>query len=89
MNNKYRIGDFEKMYETLEARNSNLDSNKLPEQKEKPLPHSEEYWEGFDRACEILDENYAKSHPHKYNIADCVRAKVNRLPKNKIRKNKI
>jgi len=48
---------------------------------------SDEYWKGFDYACELLDETYAKTHPHEFNIADCLKAKVNRLSKKKIRKN--
>lgn len=44
-------------------------------------------WMGFDLALLFLDNMYASSHPHKYNIADCIKAKVNRLPKSKIRKN--
>lgn len=51
------------------------------------VPRSAEYWKGFDYACDILDDSYVKSHPHKYNIADCLKAKVNRMPKNKIRTN--
>lgn len=51
------------------------------------MPRSTEYWNGFDYACNWVDELFAKSHPHKYNIADCIKAKVNRLPKNKIRVN--
>lgn len=44
-------------------------------------------WMGFDFALLMLDDMFAKSHPHKYNIADCIKGKVNRLPKSKIRKN--
>jgi hypothetical protein len=51
------------------------------------MPRSSEYWKGFDYACSWLDELFAKSHPHKFNIADCLKAKVNRLPKSKIRPN--
>lgn len=51
------------------------------------MPRSSEYWSGFDYACTWLDELFSKSHPHKYNIADCLKAKVNRLPKSKIRPN--
>jgi len=47
--------------------------------------HSEDYWNGFDFACDLLDEMYANSHPHKYNIADCLKSKVNRLDNSKIR----
>ena len=50
--------------------------------------HSEEYWNGFDFACDILEDSYALNHPHKYNIADCLKLKVNRLPKEKVRENK-
>lgn len=52
------------------------------------VPRSAEYWSGFDYACSWLDDLYANTHPHKYNIADCLKAKVNRLPKNKIRLNR-
>jgi hypothetical protein len=51
------------------------------------LPRSAEFWSGFDYACSWLDELFAKSHPHTHNIADCLKAKVNRLPKSKIRPN--
>ena len=51
------------------------------------MPRSAEYWKGFDYACDWLDELFAKSHPHKYNIADCLKAKVNRMPKSNIRLN--
>lgn len=51
------------------------------------MPRSSEYWNGFDYACSLLDELFAKSHPHKYNIGDCLKAKVNRLHKSKIRPN--
>lgn len=53
----------------------------------KTSTHHTEFWKGFDYACSMLDEMYAKSHPHKFNIADCLKAKVNRLDKNKLRKN--
>lgn len=43
------------------------------------------YWKGFDYALDLLDEMYAKQHPHPYNIADCIKAKVNRLSKSDIR----
>lgn len=46
----------------------------------------EKYWEGFEFALNLLDDMYAKTHPHPFNIADCIRAKANRLPKSKIRK---
>lgn len=48
----------------------------------------ESYWEGFDFALKLLDEMYTSTHPHPYNIADCIKSKVNRLPNNKIRKTK-
>lgn len=50
-------------------------------------PRSAEFWDGFDYACDLLDETFAKSHPHKYNIADCLKAKVNRLPNKEVRFN--
>lgn len=46
-----------------------------------------EYWKGFDYALELLDSMYASTHPHPYNISDCIKAKVNRMPKSKIREN--
>lgn len=47
---------------------------------------SNEFWEGFDYALNLLEEMYGKyNFRHGYNISDCVKAKVNRLPKNKIR----
>jgi hypothetical protein len=39
----------------------------------------EEYWSGFDYALDLLDSMYASTHPHPLNIADCIKAKVNRL----------
>ena len=48
---------------------------------------SEEYWKGFDDALALLEDlGYCSSSLHEYNIADCVKAKVNRLPSKKIRK---
>lgn len=49
---------------------------------------SEDFWKGFDMACDMLDDlGYSKTSNHEYNIADCLKAKVNRLPKDKVRKN--
>ena len=48
---------------------------------------SAEFWDGFNFACDLLEDlGYAKSSSHPYNIADCLKAKMNRLPKSKIRK---
>lgn len=58
--------------------------NDIPRDEVRP----KDFWEGFDYACALLDEMYALTHPHKFNIADCIKAKVNRLAKSKIRKNK-
>jgi predicted nucleic acid-binding Zn-ribbon protein len=54
-----------------------------------PTPPQEQndYWKGFDYALALLDEMYAKEHPHPHNIADCIKAKVNRLDNDKIRSN--
>ena len=46
----------------------------------------EEYWKGFEFACALLDETYVHTSSHPNNIADCLRAKVNRLPTAKVRK---
>src|SRR5690606_13990389 len=35
--------------------------------------------------CDLLDEMYASSHPHKYNIADCIRAKFGQIKKEDVR----
>jgi hypothetical protein len=49
---------------------------------------SYEFWDGFNFACDLLEDlGYAKSSTHPYNIADCLKAKMNRLSKNKVRKN--
>lgn len=48
---------------------------------------NKDYRKGFDDALALIDEMFGNSHPHKYNISDCVKAKVNRLKKKKIRKN--
>lgn len=55
--------------------------------KNKNFGKSEDYWEGFDTALELIDDMYASTHPHPLNIADCVKFKMNRIPKSKIRKN--
>jgi len=54
-----------------------------------PLPkRNADYWRGFDFACDLLEDmGYTKSSSHPYNIADCLKGKMNRLPKSKIRKN--
>ena len=47
-----------------------------------------DFWEGFNFACDLLEDlGYTKLSTHHYNIADCLKAKMNRLPKSKIRKN--
>jgi hypothetical protein len=52
------------------------------------MGHNKDFWEGFDFACAMLDElGYTKMSTHNYNIADCLKAKFNRLPKKKVRKN--
>ena len=49
---------------------------------------SSEFWDGFNFACDLLESlGFAKSSNHPYNISDCLKAKMNKLPKNKIRKN--
>jgi hypothetical protein len=49
---------------------------------------SSDFWEGFNFACDLLEDlGYVKSSTHPYNIADCLKAKMNRLPKSKVRKN--
>ena len=49
---------------------------------------SSEFWDGFNLACDLLEDlGYTKLSTHPYNIADCLKAKMNRLPKSKIRKN--
>lgn len=49
---------------------------------------SSDFWDGFNFACDLLEDlGYAKSSTHPYNIADCLKAKMNRLPKNKVRNN--
>lgn len=52
----------------------------------KTFGRPEGYWEGFEFALLLLEDMFASTHPHPKNIADCIRAKANRLPKNKIRK---
>jgi len=49
---------------------------------------SKDFEDGFEMACQMLDDlGYTKTSTHPYNIADCIRAKINKIPKNKIRKN--
>lgn len=44
------------------------------------------YWRGFAFALNLLEQMYGKNnYQHEHNIVDCVRAKANRLDKNKIR----
>lgn len=48
---------------------------------------SAEFWNGFNLACDLLEDlGYTKTSSHPYNIADCLKAKMNKLPKSKIRK---
>ena len=48
-----------------------------------------QFWEGFDFACALLEDmGYTRTSSHPFNIADCLKSKVNRLLKNKIRKTK-
>lgn len=50
------------------------------------MSEDKKYWEGFDYAISLLEEMYGKSNfQHPYNIVDCVKAKVNRLPQEQIR----
>lgn len=55
-----------------------------------PLPQKNaDFWRGFDFACLLLEDlGYTRSSSHPYNIADCLKGKMNRLPKSKLRKNK-
>lgn len=54
------------------------------------MPRSAEYWKGFDYACDLLDGmGFASSPSNKHNLADVLKAKVNRLSKHKIRKNNV
>ena len=49
---------------------------------------SSDFWDGFNFACALLEDlGYTKASTHPYNIADCLKAKMNKLPKSKIRKN--
>ena len=45
------------------------------------------YEDGIRFACAMVDEMYAKSNTHDLMQGDCVLAKLNMLPKSKIRKN--
>lgn len=49
----------------------------------------EQFWKGFEFACRLIEDmGYDKTSTHPYNIADCLRGKMGRLSKKKIRKNK-
>ena len=54
--------------------------------KAKTFGRTVEYWQGFEFALLLLEDMFVSTHPHPNNIADCIRVKANRLPKNKIRK---
>jgi hypothetical protein len=44
------------------------------------LVRSGQYWEGFDFCCELIESlGYTKLSTHPFNIADCLKKKVNRL----------
>lgn len=59
----------------------------IESQKSLAIP-KEEYWKGFDNACDLLEGmGYTNMSTHEYNIADCLKAKVNRLKKEEVRKN--
>lgn len=59
----------------------------IESQKSLVIP-KEEYWKGFDHACDLLEGmGYTKMSTHEYNIADCLKAKVNRLKKSEVRTN--
>ena len=52
------------------------------------IDKNESFWVGFDFACQLLEDmGYCKTSTHPYNIADCLKGKMGRIPKNKIRKN--
>jgi len=72
-----------------EAQKKTLKSiNKRKALRQIRLLSSRSFWQGFDFACQLLEDlGYTKTSTHPYNIADCLKVKMNRLPKNKIRKN--
>lgn len=52
------------------------------------MEKNKDFWNGFNFACQMLEDmGYCKSSTHPYNIADCLKGKMNRLPKSKLRKN--
>jgi hypothetical protein len=52
-----------------------------------PYKEEDRFEEGFELACQMLDDlGYTKTSSHEYNIADCLRAKRNKMPTNKMRK---
>ena len=48
-----------------------------------------EFKRGIEFACQLIEDlGYDKSSRHPYRISDCIRGKMNMLPKKKVRKNK-
>lgn len=65
-------------------------SNRLPNNSapKKIIGRPPQFWDGFNFACQLLEDlGYTKLSTHDYNIADCLKSKMNRLPKSKIRRN--
>ena len=59
----------------------------MKDNTEQPVNKNKNYWEGFKFACLLIDEMYTSIHNHPYLIGDCALVKVNKLSKNKVRKN--
>lgn len=48
---------------------------------------NKDYWIGFKAACELVGDMYNSVCNHPLHIGDCALSKMNKLSKNKIRKN--
>lgn len=60
----------------------------LDESNVSPQAAENEKWKGFELACDMIDDmGYNRSSGVEYMLGDCLRAKFNRIPKNKMRKN--
>lgn len=77
------------MYQTKPLHDAYIEHRKELETRLLASPKQDDrrYWDGFDFALDLMEEMYGTNNfRHGYNIVDCVKAKANRLPKDKIRK---
>lgn len=76
------------MKKSVKRNNKKIDYSKGGAPVLELTPKTPDFWRGFNFACALLDDmGYTKSSSHPYNIADCLKGKMNRLPHSKLRKN--